>query len=304
MKPDLSVEIAGIRMQNPVMNAAGTFDPEAYRDLVEADKLGAYVTKSITLNPREGNPQPRIYEVIGGIINCIGLQNVGVEKLIKEKLPAFRRLTIPIIVNIAGESVEEYAQTAIILEERAKEWIQGLEINVSCPNVKKGLIFGRDPDLLFELVRTLKLEVDLSLIIKLTPNVDISLVAKAAVSAGADALSLINTVKAAAYIPRGLHTGQWIEGGLSGPAIKPIALMKVREVAKAVDVPIIAMGGISNTEDALEFFRSGASAIAVGTATFRDPLTMQKIIDGLYQYMAEKNYANIAELKQKEGISV
>ena len=300
---DLSVNIAGIRMRNPVMNAAGTYDPECYKDLIDVTKLGAYVQKSITLNPREGNPQPRSYEVVAGMINRIGLQNVGVEKFVKEKLPTLRTLTIPLIVSVAGESIEEYCQTSIFLEAKAKEWIDGLEINVSCPNVESGLIFGSDPDLLSKLVKALKSKITLPLIVKLTPNVtDIGLVAKAAVSAGADALFLINTVRAAAFIDRGPNAGQWIEGGLSGPCIKPIALYMVRQVSKVVAVPIIAMGGIYNLEDALDFLRiKNVMAVAVGTASFRDPTAMVKIIDGLSEYLTEAGYVNLAKLKEKEA---
>lgn len=307
MKPDLSVNIAGIKMQNPIMNCAGTFEIDCYKELVNISKLGAFVPKSVTLLPREGNPQPRIYEVLGGMINRIGLENKGVKNFVAEKLPLIFSLLPPkvvLIVNIAGDLIEEYVETAVIIEDNSRGRIAALEINVSCPNVENGLIFGSDPNLLWELVMNLKSKISLPLIIKLTPNVtDIDLVAKAVVSAGADVLSLINTVKAAAYIWRSLHAGEWIEGGLSGPVIKPIALMKVREVAKAVDVPIIAMGGISNTEDALEFLMiKNVWAIAVGTATFANPKTMTDIVDGLYRYLLEKNYANIAELKQKEGI--
>jgi dihydroorotate dehydrogenase (NAD+) catalytic subunit len=302
MKPKLSVEIAGIRMQNPVMNAAGTFDPECYEGLIDADKLGAYVQKSITFNPREGNFQPRSFEVPAGLINRIGLQNVGVVEFTEKKLPLFFKLTIPLIVSVAGESIEDYLKTAIILEEKSQGMIAALEINVSCPNVKDGLIFGSDANLLFNLVSTLKSKITLPLIVKLTPNVtDIGLMAKAAVSAGADVLSLINTVKASAFIERGPNAGQWIEGGLSGICIKHIALDKVRQVSKVVDVPIIAMGGIYETKDALEFLRiKNVWAIAVGTATFRDPSTMIKIVEGLTDYLKEKSYLSIAELKEKE----
>ena len=303
---DLSVEIAGIKMQNPVMNASGTFEPEVYKDLIDLGKLGAIVTKSVTLKPKVGNPQPRIYEVVAGMINRIGLKNVGVRKFVAEKLPALHLLKpihVPLIVSVAGESIEEYLKTAIILDTESKGRIAGMEINVSCPNIEKGLIFGSDPELLFELIATLKRRVSLPLIVKLTPNVDdIGKTAKAAVAGGADAISLINTVKAKARIRGGPYDGEWIEGGLSGPAIKPIAIKKVEGVAKVVGMSIIGMGGICNAEDALDFLRVGASAIAVGTATFRDPLTMIKIADGLSQYLTEKKYTNIAELRNKEQI--
>lgn len=307
MKPDLSVNIAGIWMQNPVMNAAGTLDlePAGVKELVQIDKLGAFVEKSITLNPREGNPQPRIYETPGGMINRIGLQNVGAGRFIREKLPLIHMLkpvNVPLIVSVAGEKIRDFLDTSIILETKAEGRIAALEINVSCPNVESGLVFGSDANLLWELIMTLKSKISLPLIVKLTPNVDnISLVAEAAISAGADAISLINTLKAKAYIRRGPNAGQWIEGGLSGPAIRPIALKKVEEVATAVDVPVIGMGGIDDFEDALDFFRVGATAIAVGTASFRDPLVMVKIVDGLEQYLIEQEYSNIVEMKEKEG---
>jgi len=307
MKPDLSIEIAGILFQNPVMNAAGTLDlePPGVKELVQIEKFGAFVQKSITLNPREGNSQPRIFETPAGMINRIGLENVGVEKFVQEKLPFIHMLKpvdVPLIVNVAGESIEDFLNTAIVLETKSQGRIAALEINVSCPNVEKGLIFSTNPEMVWELVMALKTKISLPLIVKLTPNVDnIGLVAEAAVSAGADVLSLINTVKARAFIKRGPNAGQWIEGGLSGPAIKPIALQKVKEVVKAVDAPvIIGMGGISNTEDALDFFRTGVNAIAIGTATFRDPAAIVKIIDGLEQYLQEKGYKNLAELKTKE----
>ncbi len=308
MKPDLSIKIASIRMQNPVMNAAGTCDiePEGVKELMGIDRIGAFVQKSITRNPRDGNSQPRIMEVMAGIINRIGLQNVGVVEFTDRKLDVIHRLLpsdIPLIISVAGESIGDYLETAIILEEKSKGKIAALEINVSCPNVKDGLIFGGSANSLFDLVSTLKSKITLPLIVKLSPNVtDVGSMAKAAVSAGADALSLINTVRAAAYIQRGPNAGQWIEGGLSGPAIKPIALYMARQVSKVVDVPIIAMGGICDAGDALEFLRiKNVWAIAVGTATFRDPSVMVKIIDGIEQYLAEKNYTNIVQLKEKEA---
>ncbi len=307
MAIDLSVKIAGIIMQNPVMNAAGTLDiePLGVKDLVQTDKLGAYVQKSITLKPREGNNQPRTYEVEGGMINRIGLQNVGVVAFIRNKLPVIhmsKPINVPLIVSVAGESVESYLWTSIILETKSRGMISALEINISCPNVENGMAFGTDPDLTYELVGNLKARIRLPLIVKLTPNVEnIGLIAEAAVAAGADALSLINTVKEKAFIERGPNAGQWIEGGLSGPVIKPTALAKVREVSKAVDIPIIAMGGICNTADALEFLRiKNVWAIAVGTATFIDPTTMVKIVEGLGEYFMEKGYANMREFNARE----
>ncbi len=303
MKPKLSVEIARIRMQNPVMNAAGTFELDTHKDFIDLRKLGIHIPKSVTWKPRAGNPQPRSFEVPAGLINSIGLQNVGAVEFVKERLPTIATIAekfgIPVVINIAGDSIDDFVRTAVLLE--AQERIVGFEINISCPNVANGLIFGTDPQLTFELVSTLKKSISLPLWIKLTPNVtDISLIARAAVDGGADALSLINTVKARAYIERGPSAGKWIVGGLSGPAIHSIALQKVAEVLAVVKVPVIGIGGITKTEDALDFFRLGVKAIAVGTANFRDPGIMVEIIDGLGQYLTEKGYANLSELKEKE----
>ena len=305
---DLSVEIAGIRMQNPAMNAAGTLDieSEAARQLFQIEKLGAFVQKSITPKPREGNAQPRIQEVTGGVINRIGLQNVGVREFAEKKLSVICELLpseVPLIVSVAAESIEGFVKTATILEEGSKGRIAALEINISCPNVERGLVFGTDADLTYELIVSLKSRIGLPQIVKLTPNVtDIGLIAKAVASAGANAISLINTLRAASYIERGPSAGQWIEGGLSGPAIKPVALFLVRQVTKVTDLPLIAMGGISNLEDALEFLRiKNVWAVAVGTASFPDPSAIAKIVDGLGLYMEEKGYSSIAEFKTKEA---
>jgi dihydroorotate dehydrogenase (NAD+) catalytic subunit len=307
MKPDLSVRFAGMGLQNPVMPAAGTFEPEeTCVNLVQPQKLGAVVSKTITLKKRDGNDQPRILEVPGGLINRIGLQNPGVVSFAEEKISLFAEIGVPVIVSIAGESIDEFCEIALCLERRASALISALELNVSCPNVRDGTIFGTNTRLLLDLVRSLRMEIgiDFPLIVKLTPNVDnIARIAKVAEVAGANALSLINTVKASAYIPRGPHAGQWIDGGLSGPVIKPIALRMVREVAKVVDLPLIAMGGISNTEDALEFLRiKNVQAVAVGTSSFREPLTMTRIIEGIRKYLLEKKYASIAEFKKREQV--
>ncbi len=309
MKPDLSVKIAGIKMKNLVMNACGTFDitVPGIKELTAAEKIGAYVEKTTTLKPREGNPQPRLYETAAGMINRIGLQNIGVWKLIEEKLPTICSLLpidTPLIISIAGETIEEYFELTSILAERAKGKIAGLEVNVSCPNVKDGLIFGTSPDSLFKLVTGVKSRAaDLSVIVKLTPNVtDIVQMAKIVEAAGADAISLINTLRGMAHIRRGPYAGQWIQGGLSGRAIRPVALYLVREVARNVSLPVVGMGGISETEDALDFLLGGASAIAVGTETFPNPGAMAEIVDGLEKYLNERGYANLAELKKKEGL--
>lgn len=303
MKPNLSVEIAGMILGNPVMNCAGTFEPEEIcKDLMHPERLGAVVSKTITFNKRDGNEQPRIFEVNDGIINRIGLQNPGVENFVKEKIFEFVKLGVPLIVSFGGESIKEYFKVATILQEEAGDFITALEANVSCPNVKDGMAFGCEPEFLYELVSKLKAEISLPLIVKLTPNVtDIGLIAKAAQQGGVDAISLINTVRSRAYIHNGPDAGKWIEGGLSGPTIKPIALQKVYEVSKAISLPLIAMGGISNTQDALDFLRiENVWCVAVGTASFREPLTMIKIINGLNEYFVEKGYANWKEFRRKE----
>lgn len=286
MKTDLSVEIGRIRLKNPVMNAAGTFELDSCQDLTNLRKLGAHIPKSVTWKPREGNPQPRTYETAAGMINCIGLQNIGAAEFTRERLSVIaviaEKFDVPVIINIAGDSVEDFVRTAVLLEAKAKDRIVGLEINISCPNVVNGLVFGTDPVLTSKLINALRKNVRLPLWVKLTPNVtDIGLIARSAVEAGADALSLINTVKARTYIRNGFNVGKWIVGGLSGKAIHSVALQKVAEVMAVVNVPVIGIGGIYTVEDALDFFRLGVKAIQVGTANFLNPNTMAEIADDL-----------------------
>jgi len=292
MESDFSVKIGEIRLKNPVMNAAGTFELDDYEDLIDLRKLGAHIPKSVTWNPRKGNPQPRIFEVPTGLINSIGLQNLGAVEFVKERLPVISRIAdkfdIPLILNIAGDSIEDFLKTAVLLEEKGQERIIGFEINISCPNVANGLIFGTDPKLTFKLVSKLRKCVSLPLWIKLTPNVtDIGQVARATVDAGADALSLINTVRARAYNKKGSNDRKWFVGGLSGRAIHSIALQKVAEVMAVVKVPVIGIGGIYNTEDALDFFRLGVKAVQVGTANFLNPNVIAEIADGLKEKLKE-----------------
>lgn len=220
----------------------------------------------------------------------ISLQNPGVKNFVREKIFDFVKIGVPLIVSFGGKSIKEYLKVAVILQEGAGDYITGLEANVSCPNVKDGTIFGSNAKLLLKLVKAVRSEVNLPLIVKLTPNVtDIGSIAKAAEDGGADAISLINAVKARGFIPLGLDGDRWIEGGLSGPVIKHIALQKIWETSEAVDLPLIAMGGISNTEDAITFFKiKNVKCIAVGTENFRDPKTMVKIIKGLGRYFEEK----------------
>lgn len=287
---DLSVNIAGIPMKNPVMPASGTFGyGEEFSKLINVSQLGAVITKGTTLKPRKGNPQPRSCETASGMINCIGLQNPGIEAVIQDKIPFLQRFGVPIIINIAGGTIEEYIQIAQKLEEA--EGVNSpdmVEINISCPNVQEGgMAFGQDPKITLEVVNRVRNTTSLPLIVKLTPNVtDIVSIAEAAVKGGADALSLINTVKARAKIKGGPQKGEWIKGGLSGPAIKPVAIRMVGEVAEAgLGVPIIGMGGIMNTEDALDFFEAGAVAIAIGTANLLNFNVMKEVINGLRKHL-------------------
>jgi len=300
MKPDLSTNIAGIRMKNPVMPASGTFGyGEKMAQFIDISELGAVVTKGTTLKPRQGNELPRICETRAGIINFIGLQNPGAKRVIEEKLPFLGQFDVPIIVNISGTATDEYKKLAQMFDGVAV--VNGLEVNISCPNVKGGgIAFGQDPEAASRVVSEVRKCTRLPLIVKLTPNVtDIVSIARAVIKGGADAISLVNTFKARAKIRRGPQGGKWIEGGLSGPAIMPIALRMVSDLTKAnLGVPIVGIGGISNTEDALDFLESGADAIAVGTANFINPNIMIEIIEGLKKHLTEKGYASLAELRQ------
>lgn len=300
---DLSVNVAGIRMQNPVMPASGCFGcGEEYLDFIDPSSLGAIVMKGVTLLPRAGNEQPRLAEVFGGIINFIGLQNPGVEAIVRDKIPIARRFNVPVIVNISGNTAEEYEQMAQRLD--GVEGVTALEVNISCPNIKHGgVAFGQDPEIAFSITQSVRGKTSLPVIVKLTPNVtDIVSIAKAVASAGANAVSLINTLKARARIKNYPSKGKWkwVEGGLSGPCIKPIALRMVSDLTKAkLGIPIIGMGGISNFDDALDFFESGADAIAIGTAVFVNPNVFKEVIEGLKKYLAENGFASFEEWKQK-----
>ena len=288
MKTDLSVEIGRIKLKTSVMNAAGTFELDSCQGLADLSKLGAHIPKSMTWEPKEGNPQPRTDEVAAGMINRIGLQNIGAVRFVEERLPIIaaiaEKFDVPLIISVAGHSIDDFVRAATLLESKAGERIVGFEINISCPNVADGLVFGTDPKMTFRVVNALSKQLSLPLWVKLTPNVtDIGLIARAAVEGGADAISLINTVKARAYLKSGPDKGKWIIGGLSGPAIHSIALQKVAEVLAAVKVPVVGIGGITDGESALDFFRLGAKAVQVGTANFLNPNAMAEITDDLGQ---------------------
>lgn len=282
-RSDLSVTIAGVRFRNPVIAASGCFGyGEEYAEIFDLNKLGGIVIKGISLKPRQGNKTPRIVETPAGMLNAIGLQNVGLKVFIKEKLPFLQKLDTRVIVNIYGEKIEEYAELAEKLS--VEKGISFLEANISCPNVKKGgMIFGHDPEVVFRLVKEVKRNSKLPVIVKLSPNTDkIVKVAEAAEDAGADAVSLINTVLGMAIdVDKRKPVLANITGGLSGPAIKPIALCMVWQVARSVKIPVIGIGGITNYSDALEFMIAGATAIQVGTANFVNPTVMLEIIEGL-----------------------
>jgi len=294
----MAVEIGSLKLKNPVMTASGTFGyGEEYADYVDLNRLGCIVVKGLSLKPRLGNPPPRIMETASGMINAVGLQNVGVDVFIEEKLPFLRRYDVAVIANIYGESTLEYAQVAKKLSQ--VQGIHALEINVSCPNVKKGgLSFGSDPKAAAEVTRRVKAETNLPVIVKLTPNVtDITVVAQAVEKAGADAVSLINTITGMSIDlqTRTPHLKN-ITGGLSGPAIKPVALRMVWQVAQKVSIPVIGIGGILKAEDALEFMIAGAKAVQIGTANFINPCATIEIIDGILRYLHDNKIKNIKDI--------
>lgn len=285
-------------LANPVMTASGTFGyGTEYSHIFDIQKLGAIVCKGTTLEPREGNPQPRLAETACGLINSIGLHNIGVKALIKEKAPLWADWRVPVIINIAGETVDDYAQLAKELDGIAG--ISGIEVNISCPNIRAGgAEFGANPEPAARVTAAVKSATSLPVMVKLTPNTsDISRVAAAVAEAGADAVSLINTLKGM-YID--INTRQPMlgskTGGLSGPAIKPVALAMVYEVAGAMDLPVIGCGGIATASDAIEFFMAGASAIQVGTATFTNPRAPLDVLEGIEEYMSKERITDIAEL--------
>lgn len=292
------VTIAGITFKNPVMTASGTFGSGMeYGEFVDLNRLGAVVTKGVANVPWEGNPSPRVAEVYGGMLNAIGLQNPGIDVFLQRDIPFLKQYDTRIIVNVCGRTVEDYVETVERLGEEPA--VSMLEINVSCPNVKEGAIaFGQKADALFEITAEIKKHARQPVVMKLSPNVtDIAEMAKAAEAAGADALSLINTI-----------TGMKIDiykrkfalanrtGGMSGPAIKPIAVRMVYQAAHAVKIPVIGMGGIATGEDAVEFLLAGASAVSIGAMNFVNPYTTVEVVDGIEAYMRQCSVENVADL--------
>lgn len=294
---NLKVNLAGVKLNNPVMTASGTFGSGIeYSDYVDLNRLGAVVTKGVANIPWEGNATPRIAETYGGMLNAVGLQNPGIDVFVERDLPFLKKYDTKVIVNVCGKSTSDYVE---VVERLADEAVDMLEINISCPNVKEGgIAFGQNPKSVEDITRAVKKVAKQPIIMKLSPNVtDITETAKAAEAGGADVLSLINTI-----------TGMKIDvnrrnfvlanktGGLSGPAIKPIAVRMVYQVANAVNLPIIGMGGIMNVEDALEFLMAGATAVSVGTANFVNPLATIEIVQGLKEYFKKNNIEDINSL--------
>jgi dihydroorotate dehydrogenase (NAD+) catalytic subunit len=297
-KASLAVELGGLRLKNPVMTASGTFGyGEEYSEFLDLNRLGAIVVKGLSPVPRQGNPVPRIVETPSGMLNSIGLQNIGVRAFIDEKMPFLRRLDTPVIVNFFGDNISEFEQAA---EELGScDGIHGLEMNISCPNKQAGWsVFGTDPGIMSEVVSAVRKRTALPLIVKLSPNVTcIGTMAKIAEDCGADAVSLINTL-----------TGMVIDvgtrrpvlanriGGLSGPAVRPVAVRMVWETCRAVKIPVIGLGGIMNTNDALEFIIAGAKAVQIGTANFANPLATIEIIEGLEAFLEKEGLDDINEV--------
>lgn len=294
---NMSVELAGVTLKNPVMTASGTFGSgEEFSDFVDLNQLGAVVTKGVANVPWEGNQTPRVAEVYGGMLNAIGLQNPGIDLFIKRDIPFLKQYDTKIIVNVCGKSAADYCE---VVERLGDEPVDMLEINISCPNVKEGgIAFGQDPKSVEEITKEVKKYAKQPVIMKLSPNVtDITEMAKAAESGGADVLSLINTLT-------GMKIDIWKRkfalanktGGLSGPAVHPIAVRMVYQTAQAVKLPIIGMGGIATAEDAIEMMLAGATAVSVGTANFHNPVVTEEIIAGMHSYLKEQGIEDIREL--------
>jgi dihydroorotate dehydrogenase (NAD+) catalytic subunit len=295
---DLKVEIGGVVLKNPVTVASGTFGSgREFAEFIDLNQLGAVTVKGVSSVPWKGNPSPRIAETYGGMLNSVGLQNPGVEEFIKNDIPFLREFDTKIIVNIAGKTIEEYCDVA---EKLSHADIDLIELNISCPNVKEGgVAFGTDAKMAKEVTKEVKRHSKHPVIVKLSPNVtDITEIAKAVVEGGADGLSLINTLLGMAI---DIHKKRPIlantVGGFSGPAIKPVALRMVYQVAKAVSLPIIGMGGISTGEDAIEFILAGATAVAVGTANFRNPKATLDVLDGIKEYMMTNGIKSLDEIR-------
>ena len=294
---NLGVEIAGVSLKNPVTTGSGTFGSgEEYSEFVDLSSLGAVTTKGVANVPWPGNPTPRVAETYGGMLNAVGLQNPGVDVMIKRDLPFLKEAGATVIVNVCGKTTEDYLE---VVERLSDQPADLLEINVSCPNVKEGgIAFGQDPKALYEITKAVKAKAKQPIIMKLTPNVtDITAVAKAAEAGGADALSLINTLTGMKIdVHRRTFALANKTGGMSGPAVKPVAVRMVYQVAQSVKIPVIGMGGIATAEDALEFLLAGATAVSVGTANFFNPQATVEVAQGIEDYMRENRIEDVKEL--------
>jgi dihydroorotate dehydrogenase (NAD+) catalytic subunit len=297
-RPNLAVEVAGIKLRNPVMPASGTFGyGQEFAPYLDLQRLGAIVTKGLSLKPKAGNPMPRIAETTSGMLNAIGLQNVGIDAFVTEKSVTYRGLGTPVIANFFGNTLDEYGEVARRLADVPE--VAAVELNISCPNVKQGgIVFGTDPRAAAEVVTLVRRQLDKPLIVKLTPNVtDITVIARAVEEAGADAISCINTITGMAVDIRTRRTKLANRtGGLSGPAIRPIAVRMVHQVVQAVQIPVIGIGGIMTATDALEFLIVGAKAVQVGTANFIDPAAMLAIIDGIESFLLDEGLDDVNQV--------
>ena len=294
---NMKINLAGVELKNPVMAASGTFGSgEEYGEWVDLNRLGAVVTKGVANVPWPGNPTPRIAEVYGGMLNAIGLQNPGIDLFARRDIPFLKQYSAKVVVNVCGKTVEDYLE---VVERLAHEPVDLLEINISCPNVKEGgIAFGQDPKAVEDITRQVKGHAKQPVIMKLSPNVtDIALMAKAAEAGGADALSLINTLTGMKIdINRRTFALANKTGGMSGPAVKPVALRMVYQAVQAVSIPVIGMGGIATAEDALEFLMAGATAVSVGTANFFNPYATVEILEGIESYMQKNHVEDIREI--------
>lgn len=295
---DLRVNIGALKLKNPVLTASGTFGyGEEFADFIDLTRLGGFIVKGTTLYPREGNPYPRMAETPMGMLNAVGLQNKGVHYFVEQIYPRLKDLNTNVIVNVSGSSVEDYSETAAIINELDN--IPAIELNISCPNVKHGgMTFGVHPEAAAEVVSAVRMAYHKTLIVKLTPNVtDITEIAKAVEGAGADSVSLINTMLGMAIdAERRKPLLSTITGGLSGPCVKPVALRMVWQVAKAVKIPVVGLGGIMNATDAIEFMLAGATAVELGTANFIDPAITVKVVDGINEYLDRHGVKSVHEI--------
>ena len=294
----LNTKIGSLELKNPVMTASGTFGyGTEYSDFMDISRLGAIIVKGTTLNPRQGNPYPRMAETPSGMLNAVGLQNKGVDYFVDHIYPEVRKFQTNVIVNVSGSSIEDYAQCASIIN--TLDDIPAIELNISCPNVKQGgMAFGVKPESAAQVVSAVRKAYDKTLIVKLSPNVtDITEIARAVEGAGADSVSLINTMLGMAIdAERRKPILSTVTGGMSGPAVKPVALRMVWQVAKAVKIPVIGLGGICSATDAIEFLLAGASAIQIGTANFIDPSISEKVVDGIEEYLVRHGFNSVQEV--------